>query len=163
MTSKAATAVRHLLENGAADAVAVGAPGRPGLTYRGLRELVDRTGAALAGLGVGAGDRAAIVLPNGPAMASCFVAVAAHAGAAPLYPGHPAGGFLLYVSDLRPPVPSPPAGRGPARAPTNGGPIGGHKTITSATNQAQVPRFVQGLARVSRFLWLWGLGVLLSG
>ena len=32
MTSKAATAVRHLLENGAADAVAVGAPGRQGLT-----------------------------------------------------------------------------------------------------------------------------------
>ncbi len=101
MTSKAATAVRHLLENGAADAVAVGAPGRPGLTYRGLRELVDRTGAALAGLGVGAGDRVAIVLPNGPAMASCFVAVAAHAAAAPLNPGYREDEFEFYVSDLR--------------------------------------------------------------
>ena len=88
MESTASIAVRDLLNNGADAATAIGAPGRPDLSYAGLRALVDRTGAALAALGVVSGDRVAIVLPNGPSMASCFLAVAAHASAAPLNPGY---------------------------------------------------------------------------
>ena len=101
MENTAPTAVRALLENGSAAAVAIGAPGKPDLDYRALRELVDRTGAALATLGVGGGDRVAIVLPNGPAMATCFLAVAAHAAAAPLNPAYREDEFDFYISDLR--------------------------------------------------------------
>ena len=41
--------------------------------------------------GVGRGDRVAIVLPNGPEMATAFLAVAATATTAPLNPGLPRG------------------------------------------------------------------------
>jgi long-chain acyl-CoA synthetase len=44
------------------------------LTYRELRESVDRFAAALAGLGVGKGDRVAIVLPNCPQNVIAFFA-----------------------------------------------------------------------------------------
>ncbi|GHD43514.1 AMP-dependent synthetase [Thalassobaculum fulvum] len=101
MNETAPIAIRDLLENGAGGDVAIGAPGRPDLTYDGLRGLVDRTGAALAALGVAPGDRVAIVLPNGPAMASCFLAVAAYATAAPLNPAYREDEFDFYISDLR--------------------------------------------------------------
>ena len=55
------------------DAPAIGAPDRPWLTYAGLAAQTARTRAALHGAGVGRGDRVAIVLPNGPEMASAFV------------------------------------------------------------------------------------------
>ncbi len=101
MDSKAATGIRELLGNGADGDVAIGAPGRPDLSYRALRGLADRTGAALAALDVAPGDRVAIVLPNGPAMASCFLAVAAYATAAPLNPAYREDEFDFYISDLR--------------------------------------------------------------
>lgn len=101
MESTAPRAIRDLLQNGADGDPAIGAPGRPDLDYRGLRALVDRTGAALAALGVDPGDRVAIVLPNGPVMASCFLAVAAHATAAPLNPAYREEEFDFYISDLR--------------------------------------------------------------
>ena len=49
----------------APDAVALGFLGTR-LTYRQLRDEVDRFAAALAGLGIGKGDRVALVLPNCP-------------------------------------------------------------------------------------------------
>ena len=47
---------------------------RPALTYRGLRRQVDRTVAALHRCGIGRGDPVGLVLPNGPEMATAFVA-----------------------------------------------------------------------------------------
>jgi acyl-coenzyme A synthetase/AMP-(fatty) acid ligase len=41
-----------------------------------LRALVQRTLASLNSLGVGRNDRVAIVLNNGPEMATCFIACA---------------------------------------------------------------------------------------
>jgi acyl-CoA synthetase (AMP-forming)/AMP-acid ligase II len=90
----------QLLERGAADAVALSAPGRAGLTYAGLRELTAATVAGLNGLGVGRGDAVAIVLPNGPEMAAAFVAIAAGATTAPLNPAYTADEFAFYLSDL---------------------------------------------------------------
>src|SRR3546814_2788400 len=101
MESTAPKSIRDLLQNGADTDPAIGAPGRADLDYRGLRALVDRTGAALAALGVGPGDRVAIVLPNGPVMATCFLGVATHATAAPLNPAYREDEFDFYISDLR--------------------------------------------------------------
>ena len=52
---------------------------REPLTYRELRSHTERTVAALNRLGIGRNDRVAIVLPNGPEMASAFVSIAAGA------------------------------------------------------------------------------------
>lgn len=95
-----ANTVKEMLALGAAEAPAIAAPARSPLTHGGLRALVDRTVATLNGLGVGRNDRVAIVLPNGPEMAACFLAVAAGAASAPLNPAYREEEFEFYLGDL---------------------------------------------------------------
>ncbi len=83
-----------------AQAPAIGAPGRDTMTFGDLREQIDSTVATLNGMGVGRDDRVAIVLPNGPEMASAFIAVAAGATTAPLNPAYRAEEFRFYLEDL---------------------------------------------------------------
>jgi oxalate---CoA ligase len=91
-----------LLDRGASDAPAVGAPeGATPLSYRGLAALARRTVEALNGLGVGRQDRVAIVLPNGPEMAAAFLCIGAGATTAPLNPAYRAEEFEFYLTDLR--------------------------------------------------------------
>src|SRR5512139_4045186 len=92
--------LKDLLAAGAHDAPALGAPGRPALDYRGLRELVAGTLATLNGLGIGRGDRVAIVLDNGPEMAACYMACASGVTSAPLNPAYRADEFEFYLQDL---------------------------------------------------------------
>ncbi len=94
------TNIAALLERGARDDIAIAAPEREPLSYGGLRDQVGRTGEALARAGIGAGDRVAIVLPNGPEMAAAFLATAACATAAPLNPAYRADEFAFYLGDL---------------------------------------------------------------
>ena len=101
MTMSEPADIAALLERGARDDVAIAAPERAPLTYGGLRDQVGRTGDALSRAGVRAGDRVAIVLPNGPEMAAAFLGVAAHATAAPLNPAYRVDEFAFYLEDLR--------------------------------------------------------------
>lgn len=79
---------------------AIGAPGRDPMTYGDLQNLAEQTVAALNGIGIGRGDRVAIVLPNGPEMAAAFIAVGAGASTAPLNPGYRADELEFYLNDL---------------------------------------------------------------
>jgi oxalate---CoA ligase len=92
--------LKELLATGRGDAAAITAPGAKGLTFDAFRKLVADTIAALNGFGVGRNDRVAIVLPNGPEMATAFVAIASGATAAPLNPAYKADEFEFYMSDL---------------------------------------------------------------
>ena len=92
--------LKDLLAAGADAAPAVSAPGRAPLTYRALRELIAATLARLNALGVGRNDRVAIVLANGPEMATCFAACACGVTSAPLNPGYRADEFEFYLTDL---------------------------------------------------------------
>ncbi len=92
--------IPSLLGAGAASAVALSAPGRPDLTYHDLRRHVEQTVAGLNERGIGREDRVAIVLPNGPEMASAFVSMAAGAATAPLNPAYKQPEFEFYLSDL---------------------------------------------------------------
>ena len=96
----AAVTIRDLLAKGADDATAIAAPSAGPLNYRGLREQVDETIAALNAIGIGRGDRVAIVLPNGPEMATAFLSIAAGAASAPLNPQYRADEFEFYLTDL---------------------------------------------------------------
>ena len=80
----------------------IGAPGRPWVDGPGLHRLVAEVQAALNAAGIGRGDRVGIVLPNGPEMATAFVAIAATCTAAPLNPAYKADEFEFYLSDLQP-------------------------------------------------------------
>ncbi len=92
--------LQDLLAVGRGDSAAVTAPGTQALTYDAFRKLVADTVATLNGFGIGRNDRVAIVLPNGPEMATSFVAIATGATAAPLNPAYKADEFEFYMSDL---------------------------------------------------------------
>ena len=90
-----------LLANANPDAPAFGAPDRPWLSFGGLAAQTRAMLEALHGAGVGRGDRVAIVLPNGPEMASAFVTIAQGAVTAPLNPAYTFDEFDFYLSDLK--------------------------------------------------------------
>jgi oxalate---CoA ligase len=93
--------LKDLLASGRDDAVAIAAHEAPPLTYAGLRALIERTCATLNDLGIGLGDRVAIVLPNGPEMAAAFLCVASAATSAPLNPAYKQDEFEFYLQDLK--------------------------------------------------------------
>jgi acyl-CoA synthetase (AMP-forming)/AMP-acid ligase II len=101
MTPQPLTTIGELLAAGSDSAIALHAPGGTPLSYRALRAHVDRTVTALNALGIGRGDRVAIVLPNGPEMAAAFVSVAAACASCPLNPAYRAEEFEFYLTDLR--------------------------------------------------------------
>ena len=96
----AAKTIGELLAAGAPEAPAIGAPGRPAMTYGDLARQLEGTLASLNAAGIGRGDPVAIVLPNGPTMASAFVTIAAGAIAAPLNPAYRESEFAFYLDDL---------------------------------------------------------------
>jgi acyl-CoA synthetase (AMP-forming)/AMP-acid ligase II len=93
--------IARLISAGADASVALTAPGGVPLSFAGLRRLVADTVAAYNAMGIGRGERIAIVLPNGPEMATAFIAVAAGATSAPLNPAYRADEFEFYLSDLQ--------------------------------------------------------------
>lgn len=99
--------ILELLARREPHARAIGAPakgeaGQAWLDSAGLLGLVEETRAQLNAVGIGRGDRVAIVLPNGPEMATAFIAVAAACSAAPLNPAYRDEEFTFYLSDLKP-------------------------------------------------------------
>jgi acyl-CoA synthetase (AMP-forming)/AMP-acid ligase II len=93
--------LRALIASGRDDAVAIAAHGAPPLSYASLRALIDRTLRSLNELGIGRGDRVAIVVPNGPEMATAFLCVASAATSAPLNPAYRQDEFEFYLEDLK--------------------------------------------------------------
>lgn len=93
--------VAELIAPHSGAAHAIGAPGRSWLNYLGLRELCAKVKKDLHQIGVGRGDRVAIVLPNGPEMATAFISVAQVATTAPLNPAYTYEEYVFYLKDLR--------------------------------------------------------------
>ncbi len=91
--------------------------GQEALSHQQLRDQVMTAVSALNNLGVGRGDRVAIVLPQGPDLAATFLAVTAGATAAPLNPAYVEREFLFYLEDLQArALILPQGGDSPARA-----------------------------------------------
>jgi acyl-CoA synthetase (AMP-forming)/AMP-acid ligase II len=95
-----ASTLQTLLSTATDTAAAIGAPSRKSLSHGELRALIARTVARLNELGAGRNDRVAIVLPNGPEMAACFLAVATGTASAPLNPAYRQDEFEFYLGDL---------------------------------------------------------------
>ena len=92
--------LKDLLATGADDSPAISAPSRSALSFGALRTLIAGTVARLNELGIGRNDRVAIVLANGPEMATCYVACASGVTSAPLNPAYRTDEFEFYLSDL---------------------------------------------------------------
>lgn len=95
------TTLKALIARHEGDKPAIGAPDRAWLTYGGLRDLTDEVAASLNAMGIDAAQRVAIVLPNGPEMATAFVTVAQAATTAPLNPAYREDEYAFYLEDLK--------------------------------------------------------------
>lgn len=93
--------VSALIAEHPSDAPAIGAPDRAWLSYGGLRDLSADVAQSLQALGIGRGDRVAIVLPNSPEMATAFLTVAQVATTAPLNPAYKQDEYAFYLDDLK--------------------------------------------------------------
>ncbi len=83
------------------EATAMIAPDRHPLSYQELFAQIESTMTALNARGIGRNDRVALVLPDGPETAVCFLAVSAAATSAPLNPRYRAEELDFYLADLR--------------------------------------------------------------
>jgi acyl-CoA synthetase (AMP-forming)/AMP-acid ligase II/acyl carrier protein len=81
---------------------AITAPGAPPLSYGELLSLIEEAGAELQRAGIAAADRVAVVLPNGPLMATVALSLMGHASCAPLNPAYREEEFRFYLEDLMP-------------------------------------------------------------
>lgn len=83
-------------------ALAFLAPKRKPSTYENLLAQIDETARWLAFKGIRRTDRVALVMPNGPEMATLFLGVSSVCVCAPLNPAYKANELEFYLSDLKP-------------------------------------------------------------
>ena len=81
-------------------APALQAPGRQPLSFERLLKQIEGVVAKLNAHAIGRNDRVAVILPNGPEMATACLAVAAGATCAPLNPEYKAAEFEYFLSAL---------------------------------------------------------------
>ena len=72
------------------------------LSYGEFKIFNEKISRQLAATNVKNTDRAAIVLPNGPLMASSFLSISSYMSAAPLNPSYKQEEFEFYLDDLKP-------------------------------------------------------------
>ena len=94
------TTLRGLLDAGADRDPGIVTPDGTVLSHGELRAEVDRLAGRLRDMGLQAGDRIAIVVPNGPEMAIAFLAAACAGCAAPLNPKYRTDELRFYLDDL---------------------------------------------------------------
>lgn len=83
------------------DAAAILAPDRAPLSYGRLHQHIGEVGRALRGMGIGREDRVALMLPNGPEMASAIFSVASNAACAVVNPAYASDELERYFDALR--------------------------------------------------------------
>jgi acyl-CoA synthetase (AMP-forming)/AMP-acid ligase II len=93
--------ILDLLEPGNAGHPALVAPDSPGLNYGDLRRNIHQLAGTLNQIGIGRGDRVALAMGNGPAMAISFLACTTAATAAPLNPRYRSEEFAFYYEDTQ--------------------------------------------------------------
>ncbi len=82
------------------DSPAILSPGKATLTYHSLSVHLQAIALQLTRMGFRAGDRLAVVLPNGPEMATAFLAISAVCTCAPLNPSLMYDDFKFSFDDL---------------------------------------------------------------
>jgi acyl-CoA synthetase (AMP-forming)/AMP-acid ligase II len=103
-TAATGTTLRAILAQAPDQATALIAPETErAWDYGALRAQVAALAAQLAAVGIGRGDRVAVVLPNGPEIVAAFLAIV-HGGAvaAPLNPAYTPDEFTFFFGDIQP-------------------------------------------------------------
>ena len=96
--------IKNIIEDQNDNNVALTSENSPPLLYKDLKSFVNKIASQLAGNGISNKDRAAIVLPNGPFMASSFLTLSSYMSAAPLNPSYKTDEYEFYLKDLNPKI-----------------------------------------------------------
>jgi len=96
--------VKNIIEHQNNNNIAITSTSHPPLYYNELKLLINKISSQLAANDISNKDRAAIVLPNGPHMATSFLAISSYMSAAPLNPNYKAEEFEFYLGDLKPKI-----------------------------------------------------------
>jgi acyl-CoA synthetase (AMP-forming)/AMP-acid ligase II/acyl carrier protein len=86
--------------NNRSEAPAILSPGKETTSYRKLSRHLQSTALQLNQWGIRPADRLAVVLPNGPEMATAFLAISAVCTCAPLNPNYSLEDFKFSLEDL---------------------------------------------------------------
>ena len=82
------------------DLKVIGAPDRQWSAFDDRKKMAEYVNTKLRSYGISVEDRVAIVLPNGPEMASAFLTLAQSCTTAPLNPNYREEEYLFYLKDL---------------------------------------------------------------
>ena len=96
--------IKNIIEDQNDNNVALTSESSPPLLYKDLKSFVNKIASQLAGNGISNKDRAAIVLPNGPFMASSFLTLSSYMSAAPLNTSYKTNEYEFYLKDLNPKI-----------------------------------------------------------
>ena len=96
--------VRNLINENKNNDVAITSDHAQTIIYSDLKQHIHNISGQLSFKGLTNKDRAAIVLPNGPEMATAFLAVSSYMSAAPLNPSYTFSEYEFYLNDLKPKI-----------------------------------------------------------
>ena len=96
--------VKNIFENTDDDKIAITSENKSQISYKNLKIFIDNISKQLSGNGITNKDRAAIVLPNGPTMATSFLGISSYMSAAPLNPSYKSEEYEFYLKDLNPKI-----------------------------------------------------------
>ena len=96
--------VRNIIDYQINENIAITSKDNLPLYYEDLKKLIHNISGQLSANKISNTDRAAIVLPNGPHMATSFLAVSSYMSAAPLNPNYKSEEYEFYLKDLKPKI-----------------------------------------------------------
>ena len=96
--------VKNIIDQQNDDNIAITSSEGSQLSYGDLKVLIHKISSQLCANKISNKDRAAIVLPNGPYMATTFLSISSYMSAAPLNPNYREEEFEFYLSDLKPKI-----------------------------------------------------------
>lgn len=96
--------IRNLINDNNDNDIAITSDDNKPINFLELKEHVYNISGQLSSNGILKKDRAAIVLPNGPEMATAFLAISSYMSAAPLNPSYKKSEYEFYLKDLNPKI-----------------------------------------------------------
>ena len=96
--------IRSLINENKDNNIAITSNDKQEIKFSDLKQHIFNISSQLSANGILNKDRAAIVLPNGPEMATAFLAVSSYMSAAPLNPFYKLSEYEFYLNDLKPKI-----------------------------------------------------------
>ena len=96
--------IRNLINENQDSHIAITSDNDEKITFEALKKHIYDVSGQLSAHGISNQDRAVIVLPNGPEMATAFLAISSYMSAAPLNASYKLSEYEFYLEDLKPKI-----------------------------------------------------------